>query len=137
MSWLRDEAGLHAATLTHWNVVPWFIGDRDEKVEARRARPWLEEVLALLPALEAVVCFGELAADAWNAAQPGSRRRDGWRPGACDGPAPVVVWCAHTTNRNIVGANRTRCIKERALARTTPPHTTPGRYQPPQGRTEP
>jgi hypothetical protein len=112
MSWLRDEAGLRPTELIHWNVVPWFIGDRDEKGEARRSRPWLEKVLAFLPRLEAVACFGELAADSWNAAEPRNRCRDGWRPGACDGPPPAVVWCAHTTNRNIVGANRTRSIKD-------------------------
>jgi hypothetical protein len=89
-----------------------FIAKRSKASGARRARPWLNRVRAELPALEVVVCFGDLAANAWDAAQPQNRCRSGWAERAFAGAAPVVVACPHTTNRNIVGANKTRSIKD-------------------------
>jgi integrase len=45
----------------------------------------------------------------------------------------IAMWLGHedveTTARIYLHADMT--IKERALARTTPPNTTPGRYRPP------
>lgn len=112
VSWLRDEAGLKPSDLTHWNTVPWFIDGRPKTAEASRARPWLERVLAALEILEVVVCFGDVAANARNAAQPLNQCKPGWRPDAMRGPEPIALSCAHTTNRNILAANKTRSIKD-------------------------
>lgn len=49
----------------------------------------------------------------------------------CD-PATIALWLGHESPRTSqIYLHAYLAIKERALARTTPPHTKPGRYQPP------
>ncbi len=64
-------AGLAHRDAVHWNVVPWWVQDpgkprRSLGAEARRAQPYLREVVALLPHLDAVVLLGRHAAVAWD-----------------------------------------------------------------------
>src|SRR5690606_18145622 len=72
---LREEAGLPRRASTYWNVVPWYLGT-GQKIAAstaadyREARPYLLEVLQLLPRLEVVVLLGKAAGRAWDAAAP-------------------------------------------------------------------
>jgi uracil-DNA glycosylase len=74
------EAGLDRSDVLVWNIVPWFIGT-DAAVRAARsadvfeARPWLDEVLALLPQLRVVVTLGRNAERGWQhyVASRGSR----------------------------------------------------------------
>lgn len=105
-TWLRDQAGLARHVCVHWNVVPWFIGNRDKTQEARRARPWLEEFMALLK-LDAVVCMGDVARDAWNDLHPKNRCQPGWLP-ISKLMQPVVLSCPHTSFHNIDGGHSKR-----------------------------
>jgi integrase/recombinase XerD len=44
----------------------------------------------------------------------------------------IALWLGHeSTNTTQIYLHADLAIKERALARTTPPGTSPGRYQPP------
>ena len=46
--------------------------------------------------------------------------------------ATIALWLGHEDLRTVqVYLHADLELKERALARTTPPHTTPGRYRPP------
>jgi uracil-DNA glycosylase len=65
------EAGLDRSDVLVWNIVPWFIGS-DTSVRAARsadlieARPWLDELLALLTRLRVVVTLGRNAERGWQ-----------------------------------------------------------------------
>ena len=63
---LLANAGIDRADVLLWNVVPWYVGDgrRIRPVGARdidAARPWLQALLDLLPALERTVLIGRKA----------------------------------------------------------------------------
>ncbi|HEX9526287.1 MAG TPA: tyrosine-type recombinase/integrase [Streptosporangiaceae bacterium] len=46
--------------------------------------------------------------------------------------ATIALWLGHEDLRTVqIYLHADLELKERALARTTPPHTTPGRYRPP------
>jgi len=48
--------------------------------------------------------------------------------------ATIALWLGHESTRTTqIYLHAHMALKERALARTTPAHTTPGRYQPPDG----
>lgn len=68
-----EQAGLAYERTVLWNVVPWWVADpaagrRTIPGEARRARPYVHELVGLLPCLETVVLLGRHAATAWDAA---------------------------------------------------------------------
>ncbi len=45
--------------------------------------------------------------------------------------ATISLWLGHESPRTTqIYLHAHMALKERALARTTPPHTTPGRYRP-------
>jgi uracil-DNA glycosylase len=63
-----ESAGLSRRDVVRWNAVPWYIGNEQRtKIRAasgsdlKRAEPWLEELLKLLPRLEVVVLMGKKA----------------------------------------------------------------------------
>jgi uracil-DNA glycosylase len=69
---LLREAGVdRARDVITWNIVPWYIGD-DRKIrpadsqDLLEARPYLEELIALLPHLEVVVLLGKHAQRGWQ-----------------------------------------------------------------------
>src|SRR5690606_27476086 len=73
---LLHDAGVdRARDVVTWNVVGWYVGDgtRIRPVNTRdldEARSSLTELLALLPALRAVVLLGRKAARGWKRAFP-------------------------------------------------------------------
>ena len=68
---LRDAGMDRAHDVATWNVVPWYVGS-DTKIRAvetadlLEARPYVEEVVSLLPELQVVVLLGKKAADGWS-----------------------------------------------------------------------
>lgn len=71
---LREEAHLDRTQLVMWNIVPWYLPSSDGKqtrnasdTDLRHARPYLDELLALLPRLELVLLVGVRAAQGWRA----------------------------------------------------------------------
>lgn len=112
-TWLRDSVGIDAGRLVHWNIVPWWIGERDVDTEIDAARPYLLRFVAELSELKIVVCFGDDAQRGWDRAFPRNRAQPGWR--AFEHPAgdeQLVLFCPHTSWFNIDGANRTRSIRD-------------------------
>ncbi len=72
---LCEETGLQYTDYIPWNVIPWWVanpakGRRSLQDEAVRARPYLEEVVDLLPGdLAAVIVMGKTKTwPAWTAA---------------------------------------------------------------------
>ncbi len=71
MWWLLREAGVDwGREVVTWNVVPWYIGsDRKirpaESADLLAGRPYIEELLGLLPSLQVVVLIGKPAAGGW------------------------------------------------------------------------
>jgi hypothetical protein len=108
-TWLRDGVGLDGRAGVHWNVVPWFIGKRDEKREAVRARPWLERFLSEL-GIHTVVCMGNSARDGWNDLHPRELCQPGWLPIASSVERRLVLWCPHTSFHNIDGGNAKKTV---------------------------
>lgn len=68
---LLAEAGIDRTRMATWNVVPWYLGD-DRRIRAARTadlragRPYVTELLGLLPALRVVVLVGRSARLAWQ-----------------------------------------------------------------------
>lgn len=63
----RNEAGLQPWEMVHWNVVPWFVGERNWTVTTKqKALPWLGHVLEVLPDLRAIILMGAHAKDTWS-----------------------------------------------------------------------
>lgn len=87
---LLQEAGLSRAEIVIWNVVPFYIGtaDRSRLRAARQSdldvgRPWLIELLGLLPHLDTVVLLGRKAQKADSIVRerrPGLRVIMSWHP---------------------------------------------------------
>lgn len=73
------ETGLRYDDFLPWNIVPWALDStkppQPRRVEARRARPYLEEIIDLLPGdLAAVIVVGiKEARPAWEEAMRPSR----------------------------------------------------------------
>jgi hypothetical protein len=112
-TWLRDSVGIDPSRLVHWNIVPWWIGERDAEKEIDAARPYLLRFVSELKALKIVVCFGDDARDGWDLAFPLNPARPGWQePQHNPDGAPLVVFCPHTSWRNIDGSNKTRSIRD-------------------------
>lgn len=95
------NSGLSYSNYLPWNVVPWKVGDnRDLESEARRARPYLLEFLALLdPAPEVVILMGNHARDAWRAAEVG-------RGNTAFAHLEPPLWCPHPSPRVYDTVNR-------------------------------
>ena len=72
---LQRTAEIARRDTIFWNVVPWYIGD-GRRIRASRSadfdqgRPYLEQVLALLSQLRAIVLLGDEAQRAWDRANP-------------------------------------------------------------------
>jgi uracil-DNA glycosylase len=69
---LLREAGVdRRREIATWNVVPWYIGT-DRKIrpagsaDLLQGRPYIDELVSLLPGLRAVVLIGRHAALAWS-----------------------------------------------------------------------
>jgi uracil-DNA glycosylase len=103
-TWLRDQVGIDPRACVAWNVVPWFIGNRDQKREVFRARPWLERFLSELDP-QIVVCMGNDARDGWNALHAQDQCRPGWLAVDDQFGGRLVLWCPHTSYHNIDGGN--------------------------------
>ncbi|WP_218719344.1 hypothetical protein [Nocardia sp. MH4] len=76
------ETSLRYSDCIGWNVIPWWVANpakepRTLAAEARRARPYLEEIIELLPGdLAAVIVMGKSQTwPAWNAAIGHRRQR--------------------------------------------------------------
>ena len=72
MWWLLREADIDRSTdVVTWNVVPWYVGT-DHKIrpvstsDLLFARPYIRELISLLPDLSVVVLIGKKAADGWS-----------------------------------------------------------------------
>ncbi len=79
---LCEETSLQYADYVPWNVIPWWVanpakGRRTLGSEARRARPYLDEVVDLLPGdLAAVIVMGKSQTwPAWEASVGKNHRR--------------------------------------------------------------
>ena len=87
---LMDAASLERDDVVLWNVVPFYIGAADRsKLRAARqgdmvaGKPWLSELLELLPALTVVVLLGrnaQRAEDFVKALRPKALVLKGWHP---------------------------------------------------------
>lgn len=87
---LLHEAGLSRSEIVIWNVVPFYIGKPDrERLRAARAtdldagRPWVNELLTMLPSVDTVVLLGRPAqrAEAMiRKIRPDVRILLGWHP---------------------------------------------------------
>ncbi len=61
------EAGLSRRVSLSWNVVPWYLSNREPTpAELRAAVPYLVELLRMLTALKAVVVLGRPAGTGWT-----------------------------------------------------------------------
>lgn len=61
------EAGLSRQVCLSWNVVPWYLSNREPTpAELRAAVPYLVELLRMLTALKAVVVLGRPAGTGWT-----------------------------------------------------------------------
>jgi uracil-DNA glycosylase len=69
-TYFRNKANLHPDELIHWNIVPWAINGRTPSLEIDKAKPFLKELIHLLPKVEVVVCMGVFATDGWNQVYP-------------------------------------------------------------------
>lgn len=65
---LLHEAGLRRSEIVIWNVVPFYIGEPDRaRLRAARmtdldaGRPWVKELLTMLPSVDTVVLLGRPA----------------------------------------------------------------------------
>lgn len=63
---LYRQSGLPRDKATHWNAVPWFLGDESRNRNARHADilegiPWLARMIDLLPQLRLVIAMGRVA----------------------------------------------------------------------------
>jgi uracil-DNA glycosylase len=72
MWWLLREAGIdRGRDVATWNVVPWYIGS-DRKIRPAKSadliegRPYIEELISLLPKLRVVVLIGQQATLGWS-----------------------------------------------------------------------
>lgn len=68
---LLAESGLPRAETVNWNVVPWYQPDGQTRTanatrgDVEHARPWLEQLIQLLPRLRLVITKGVPARDGW------------------------------------------------------------------------
>lgn len=68
----REEAGVPRAAVVHWNAIPFYLGS-DVRIrppgdaDVATAGPLITELLALLPAVRAVILGGRAAQRAWDA----------------------------------------------------------------------
>ena len=99
---LLEDAGIEPEDMVPWNACPWFTGQdrlRAADLEAG-VEPWMQ-LMALLPALRAVMLLGGAAQDGWRrllarhpeqAARPGIVLIRTWSPGpgALRHPDPEV-----------------------------------------------
>ncbi|XVS66681.1 uracil-DNA glycosylase [Actinosynnema sp. CA-299493] len=61
------EAGLSRRVSLSWNVVPWYLANREPSpADLRAAVPYLVELLRMLTALKAVVVLGRPAGTGWT-----------------------------------------------------------------------
>lgn len=63
---LYRESGLQRSRCTHWNAVPWYLGDGSRVRAAKRSdieagAAWLDRLIDLLPELRLVVAMGVAA----------------------------------------------------------------------------
>lgn len=71
----RREAGVDRSDVVHWNVIPYYIGN-GTKIRAWRsgdvasAGPLLQELMGLLPRVQAVILGGKAAQDGWRSHRP-------------------------------------------------------------------
>ena len=108
---LNQEASLPRYLTVTWNIVPWYIGDGARIRPATgadiiAARPYLQELLSLLPSLRIVVLIGRKAQRAASSIQemaPGTRILSMLHP------SPLVV------NRDL--RNRPRMLRTLRVAR--------------------
>lgn len=75
-----STTGMSRATALHWNAVPWYVGTEQRNrtpsaAEIAQGRPYLAELVGMLPALRCVVALGRPAQQAlrpftaqWDAA---------------------------------------------------------------------
>ena len=67
---LFDNAGIAPGEIILWNIVPWYVGTGTKirpvnSEDLRHARPYLLELLALLPELRVIVLLGNKAKRGW------------------------------------------------------------------------
>ncbi len=68
---LLQEAGIARADTAIWNIVPWYVGNEGgthiravSKNDLEEARPYLQDLLTLLPHLQVIVLVGKKALSA-------------------------------------------------------------------------
>ncbi len=103
-TYFRNKAGLLSGELIHWNIVPWAINGRKTEEEIKKAKPFLEKVITLLPKLEVVVCMGVHATNGWNQAYPNNQCIPGWKLLSEKTNSSVVpLTCPHPSAQSING----------------------------------
>lgn len=90
---LREQAGLSPGDVVHWNIVPWYVGNRGGIRAAKRddiaeAEPYLRRLLGLLPKLKVVVLMGKKAQIGWKCARV---EADEFIVLSCPHPSPQAV----------------------------------------------
>jgi len=103
----RNKAKLRPEELTHWNIVPWVIGERGATFEINKAIPYLRELLELLAGLEVVICMGKTAEEGWNYAYPDNQCLSGWiaLPDNISN-RPIILTCPHPSFQSVEGKHK-------------------------------
>lgn len=64
---LLREAGVQRdRDMVTWNVVPWYVGRAPSPDEVKAARPWIVDLISLLPELRVVLLLGKTAKKSWD-----------------------------------------------------------------------
>lgn len=105
----RDAAGADPACLTHWNIVPWYVGDGSKirgatVTDLADAAPSLERLLGLLPRVRVVMLVGSKAQLGWERHRPASAA--GLPTVACPHPSATNVNTRPGTKDQIIEAFR-------------------------------
>lgn len=70
-----SEAGIRRDQVVSWNIVPWYVGDGSRirnvnTADLAKARPYLDQFLALLQWPRVVLLCGRKAQEGWARAEP-------------------------------------------------------------------
>jgi uracil-DNA glycosylase len=99
---LREAGVQRGRDVVAWNVVPWYVGRQPSPDEVKAARPWITELISLLPELRVVLLLGKTAKKSW---------------GGLDADVPVIL-APHPSPQNLNTRPEARAHLLEALIQT-------------------
>ncbi|MDZ4179201.1 MAG: uracil-DNA glycosylase [Coriobacteriia bacterium] len=84
-----DQAGIPWSELTAWNAIPWYTGGSNSPEDKKAGLLILIHLTRLLPELEIVVTFGNVATKSWHDAMRLTPELDRYRHIASRHPSPL------------------------------------------------